>query len=64
MKQETIRLLIDFVVVPLIGFGVYVLQDLSKSVANLNVQVGVLISNNNSLEKRIDRLEAKVFNSK
>lgn len=62
MKPENIRLVIDVLVIPLISAAVFVLWDLNKSVANLNIQVGILLSSNNSIEKRVDRLEEKVFN--
>jgi len=62
MNKESIRLIIDVLIVPLISAAVFVLWDLNKSVATLNTHVGVLLATNQSLEKRIDKLEAKVFN--
>lgn len=61
MKPETIRLVIDVIIIPLISAAVFVLWDLNKSVGSLNIQVGVLISNNTNLERRVERLEEKVF---
>lgn len=43
------------------SFAVYVLMDLSKSVASLNTNVGILISKNEGLEKRVDKLESIVY---
>lgn len=61
MKPEQVRLLIDVIIIPLISAAVFVLWDLNKSVGALNTQVGILISNNNSLEKRVEKLEEKIF---
>ena len=62
MKTENIRLIIDVLIIPLISAAVFVLWDLNKSVGSLNTAVGILISNNQSIEKRVDKLEEKVFN--
>lgn len=64
MKAENIRLIIDVLIIPLISAAVFVLWDLNKSVSALNVQVGVLISNNQSLEKRVDKIEETIFKRK
>lgn len=61
MKQETIRLLIDVLIVPLVSAAVFVLWDLNKSVGALNVAVGILINSNQSIEKRVDKLEEKLL---
>jgi len=61
MKPENIRLIVDALVIPLITAAVIVMWDLNKSIGILNTQVGVLISNNQSIEKRVDKLEEKVF---
>ena len=64
MKAENIRLIIDVLIIPLISAAVFVLWDLNKSVSALNVQVGVLISNNQSIEKRVDKIEEIIFKRK
>jgi len=61
MKPEIIRLIIDVLIIPLITAAVFVLWDLNKSVGSLNTQVGVLISNNTNLERRVEKLEDAVF---
>ncbi len=61
MKQETIRLLIDVLIVPLVSAAVFVLWDLNKSVGALNVTVGILINSNQSIDKRVDKLEEKLL---
>lgn len=61
MNRENIRLIIDVVIVPLISAAVFILWDLNKSVNTLNTQVGVILNQNTNLEKRIDRLEEKIF---
>lgn len=61
MKPESVRLLIDVIIIPLISAAVFVLWDLNKSVGSLNTQVGVLISNNTNLERRVEKLEEKIF---
>lgn len=57
MKSETVRLVIDVLIVPLVSCAVFVLWDLNKSIGALNVTVGILINSNQSLEKRVDRIE-------
>lgn len=50
----------EFLVLPILTVAVYILWDLSKGVGALNVQVGVLIANNATYEKRIDKLEMRL----
>lgn len=50
----------EFLVLPILTVAVYILWDLSKGVGVLNVQVGVLIANNATYEKRIDKLEMRL----
>lgn len=50
----------EFLVLPILTMAVYILWDLSKGVSVLNVQVGVLIANNATYEKRIDKLESRL----
>lgn len=64
MNKDTLRLLIDVIILPICTAAVVVLWDLNKSVGNLNIQVGVLIAQNTNLEKRVERLETKVFGVK
>lgn len=54
------RDVIEFLVLPILTVAVYILWDLSKGVGALNVQVGVLIANNATYEKRIDKLEMRL----
>lgn len=61
MTKESVRLIIDVLIIPLISAAVFVLWDLNKSVGLLNIQVGILLTNNQSLEKRVDKLEEVVF---
>jgi chaperonin cofactor prefoldin len=64
MKSENIRLVIDTLIIPLITAAVFVLWDLNKSVGSLNIQVGVLINSNQSIEYRLNKLEEKVYKTK
>lgn len=64
LKHETVRLIIDVLIVPLVSAAVFVLWDLNKSVGALNVTVGVLINSNQSIEKRVDKLEEKINRTK
>lgn len=50
----------EFLVLPILTVAVYILWDLSKGVGVLNVQVGVLIANNATYEKRIDKIENRL----
>lgn len=61
MNKELVRLIIDVIILPIMTAAVFVLWDLNKSVGQLNIQVGVLLSTNQSLEKRVDKLEQAVF---
>jgi chaperonin cofactor prefoldin len=56
------RDMIEFLFLPVLTAGVFVLWDLNKSVNNLNVQVGVLIANTSTNEKRIDAVEKRIDN--
>lgn len=50
----------EFLFLPLMTAAVFILWDLNKSVGTLNVQVGVLISNNYTLENRVNKLESRI----
>ncbi len=58
----TARDIIEFAVIPILTIGCFILWDLSKGINNLNVQVGVLIANNSTNEKRVDGLESNMTN--
>lgn len=59
MKDIKIRDLIEILIVPLFAAAVYFIYDLSKNVNEMNVKLGVVLSKNESLEKRVDKLEDK-----
>jgi chaperonin cofactor prefoldin len=61
MNKDTIRLIIEVLILPIITFAVVVLSDLNKSVSLLNTQVGILLNSSQNLEKRVDKLESAVF---
>ena len=58
----TIRDLIEVLVLPIMSAGVFILWDLNKNVNSLNVQVGVLIANHATNEKRVDSIEKRIEN--
>lgn len=60
--KEAIHYLMLTLVVGVMSYGVATLSDLNKNVAQLNTQVAVLIQQNANAEKRIEKLEEKVFN--
>jgi hypothetical protein len=64
MEGETMKFnfrdVTEFLFLPLLTAAVFILWDLNKSVGTLNVQVGVLISNNYTNEKRIEKLEDRI----
>lgn len=60
MKPITFRDLIEFLFLPVLSAGVLVLWDINKNVNTLNVQVGVLIANNGTVQQRIETLEKRV----
>ena len=60
MEKINFRDVTEFLVLPILTVAVYILWDLSKGVGALNVQVGVLIANNATYEKRIDKLEMRL----
>lgn len=56
----SVRDVVEFLFLPVLTAGVYVLWDLNKSVGTLNVQVGTLIANNTMNEKSIEKLEKRI----
>lgn len=58
--KVSIRDVVEFMFLPVLTAGVFVLWDLNKSVGTLNVQVGTLIAYNTTNEKRIDKLEERI----
>ena len=56
----TVRDVVEFLFLPVLTAGVYVLWDLNKSVGTLNIQVGTLIAYNSSNEKSIEKLEKRI----
>lgn len=61
--KEAIAYLMQSLLLGVVGYAVYTLSDLNKNVAYLNTQVAVLIQQNANVEKRIEKLESKVFNN-
>lgn len=60
--KEVIKDLIQLLIAGVMTYGVTTLKDLSNNVATLNTQVAVLIQQNSTSERRIEKLENKVFN--
>jgi hypothetical protein len=63
----SLRDVIEFLFLPVMTAGVFVLWDLNKGVSQLNVQVAILIAEKTStddkikaIEKRVEKLEDKI----
>lgn len=56
------RLLIEFIIIPLFIMAVNKIDRLTDAVNTLNTQVAVIIQQSATSEKRIEKLEEKVFN--
>jgi prefoldin subunit 5 len=56
----SVRDVVEFLFLPVLTAGVFVLWDLNKSVGTLNVQVGTLIAYNTTNEKSIEKLERRI----
>lgn len=56
----SVRDVVEFLFLPVLTAGVFVLWDLNKSVGTLNVQVGTLIAYNTTNEKGIEKLERRI----
>lgn len=56
----SVRDVVEFLFLPVLSAGVFVLWDLNKSVGTLNVQVGTLIAYNTTNEKSIEKLERRI----
>lgn len=54
---EFMKLLMDYGVIPIIGFGVYELRQMRKSVTDLNITMASVMEKQNSHDNRIGRLE-------
>ena len=59
MEHETIKLIIESVMVPISIYGLNILSGLKKSVEELNIKVAVTISRLDTHEQRIGKLEDK-----
>lgn len=63
-EEKSVKLpfrdIVEFLFIPLLSACVFILWDLNKSVSALNVQVGILIANNSTNEKRMDALEKRI----
>lgn len=55
------RLLIEFIIIPLFIMAVNKIDKLTDAVNTLNTQVAVIIQQSASSEKRIEKLEERVF---
>lgn len=54
------RDLIEFLFLPVLTAGVFVLWDVNKNINALNVQVGILIERNSAYKEQIDNLKIRV----
>jgi cell division protein FtsB len=61
--KDGINYLLLVLITGVMTYGVNTLSDLNKNVAQLNTQVAILIQQNANAEKRIEKLESKVFNN-
>jgi hypothetical protein len=61
--KEAATFFVQSLVVGVMAYGVATLGELNKNVALLNTQVAVLIQHNANVEKRVEKLESKVFNN-
>lgn len=55
------RLIIEFIVIPIFIFAANKIDKLTDSINALNTQVAVIIQQTSNTDKRIDRIEEKVF---
>lgn len=60
MGKISFRDIIELLFLPVLTAGVFVMWDLSKSVNDLNVRVGVLIAQNGSLREEFNELKGRV----
>lgn len=59
MDQESYRLIVEAILVPIAIQAVSVLSSLKKSVEELNVKIAVIVNRVDSHEHRIGKLEEK-----
>ncbi len=55
-----IRDLVEFMFLPVLTAGVWVLWDLNKGVSELNVQVAVLIAKGHDQKERLEKVENEI----
>jgi len=56
----TIRDILELLVLPIMGYGVYILRDLNQSVNQLNIQMAVVLTNHGHTEKEMIELKGRV----
>ena len=39
-----VRTVLEMIIVPIIGYGVYLLSDMNKNIQNLNMQVAIILN--------------------
>lgn len=60
-KIEYFRALLEIIIIPLVFYTSTVLTKMADSINSLNVQVGVLVSQNTGIDRRVSDLESKVY---
>lgn len=60
MPKLTYRDIIEFLALPLLTAAVYILWDMNKSIDQLNIQVGVMISEGQGIKEDVRDLQTRV----
>lgn len=55
-----IRTVLEMLVVPIIGYGVYLLSDMNRNIQTLNTQVAVILYEKDAAKEAIKDLELRV----
>jgi hypothetical protein len=53
-----LRDILEMILIPIFGYGVFAMDRLSNNVANLNTNVGVLIEKSNNFDKQMTDFKA------
>jgi hypothetical protein len=58
-RIEIIKAIFEFIMIPIVSYAVYTLQDMNKNIENLNVKVSVIIA-----ERALEREQSKEYNQR
>ena len=58
--QSFLRTFLEFIVVPIMGYGVVLLSDMNKNIQELNTQVAIILNERSVIREQLKDFESRI----